>query len=116
KKYEDALRIYTQVVPMTETGKEPFKTMEAWRMVGYCNEQLKKWPEAYEAYREAMNVAAVLPPEVRAQSTLPYTGAALLRIHDDELGGKPRQKPEIEEKMTAWVGPDWQKNLSKNPA
>jgi len=115
KKYEAALQVYRQTVPVTEAGKEPFKMMEAWRMVGHCNEQLKKWPDAYEAYRHALDVAGELAPEIRANSTLPYTGAALLRIHDYELGSKPKQRQEIEEKMVAWVGPDWQKSVSKNP-
>lgn len=115
KKYEEALQVYRQTVPVTEAGKEQFKTMEAWRMVGHCSEQLKKWPDAYDAYRHALDVAGELAPEIRANSTLPYTGAALLRIHDYELGSKPKQRQEIEEKMVAWVGPDWQKRVSKNP-
>lgn len=107
KEFELATQTYEAIVPVSaEIKNGVFQTVEAWRMAGYCHEQARRSQNAWDCNMAALDAAELLDEQIRANSTLPYVGTALVRL--SETLGKHRELPQIRQKMETWVGPDWE--------
>lgn len=107
KNFDAAAKVYESVVPVSKEVKNgAFQTMEAWRMAGYCHEQGRRTQNAWDCNHAALEAAEGVDEQVRASSTLPFIGEALIRL--SETLGKHQQLPQIRQKMEAWAGPGWE--------
>jgi hypothetical protein len=107
KEYGTAAQVYESIVPVAKEIKNgAFQTMEAWRMAGYCHEHGHRMQHAWDCNCAALDAAEDLDEQIRANSTLPYVGQALIRL--SETLGKHQQLPLIRQKMETWVGPNWE--------
>jgi tetratricopeptide (TPR) repeat protein len=112
KAFEQALEVYEEIVPITEAEQDYYLTMEAWRMAGFCLERDKKPENAFGCYEKAVENAALLEKEVLQNSTLPYTGMAMLKINDDHYNDFQKEQW-IEERLTTLVGENWKSEVSQ---
>ncbi len=111
KEYREAALVYEQSVPVTEKIKDPFFTLESWRMAGYCYEASKQYEKAWECNQKALDVGLKLDKELRPNSTLPFVGQALLRLT------RPLKLENAQlviwQRMIELVGPEWDQQLPK---
>ncbi len=106
KAFEEANEVYESIVTITKEAEEHYLTMEAWRMAGFCLERSKQPEQAYTRYENAIETATLLEKEVLEDSTLPYTGEAMLKINDDCFNDRQKQTW-IEERLSALLGDNW---------
>lgn len=109
KMYLEAADIYLNAAQRAETVQDKHYELEAWRMAGYCYEQGRNYPVAWEANEKALEAGSQLDDETRRGSTLPYVGQALLRL--TQRVGRSQQTYEIKDKMIEMVGIDWESNI-----
>jgi len=107
--FENAATIYESIVPLTTEDKDYYMTMEAWRMAGFCRESTRSLDKSYANYQNALETAALLEKETLQDSSLYYTGTALLKINEQKYGDY-RKAVWIEEKMSGLLGPNWKTN------
>ncbi len=111
KDYEMAREIYTNAIAPADDVKFHMGHLEARRMIATCYDFENEKKEAWKTYMEALDIGEHIDAEFRSSSTLPYVGAALVRIADDD--GKDKVVKEIEEKMEELCGADWKKKVRK---
>ena len=114
--YPAAAQAYANAAELAEEAGDYYQVMEAKRLRSYCLEQTGEWAGAFEVAQEALVAAERLEENIRHHSTLPYLGQSLLDLA--YRMGEKRRHVEIEEKMKALAGANWQKRLnhSKAPA
>ncbi|MBK8566759.1 MAG: hypothetical protein IPN76_26360 [Saprospiraceae bacterium] len=112
KDYQAAAAVYRAAVPASQTAKDIFKEMEAWRMSAFCAEQTSDWKDAYDYYEQALLVAEKLDDGIRQNSTVPFIGAAWIKINDREFGDVEKGD-QVASKMITWLGEDWQQKIPK---
>jgi|GEM_PF-6332672 len=106
KKYLKAAQTYEKAIPISKDIKDaPYFHLEAYRMAAYSYESLKRYQTAWNYNQEALKVGDKMDEEIRANSTLPYIGQALLRL------AKPLKLEKSEliiyQRMIELVGPEW---------
>lgn len=100
-----AAEVYGHAVPYAKKTEDYYNLMEAWRMAGFCYQQLHDEQNAWHCYWQALEVAPQLDEKLRPNSTLPYVGQALL-----ELAPKVEREEMIlliRDRMIFLVGDDW---------
>lgn len=105
--YKKAIEVVDQL-PEDDPAR-PYHGMEAWRMMGTCKEELKDYHEAQRCYQNALTQGSIMPVELRRQSTLSYTGAALVRINPRI--GNYEQEMNIRNRMNELIGEDWENKV-----
>ncbi|HKX28910.1 MAG TPA: tetratricopeptide repeat protein [Blastocatellia bacterium] len=108
-RFDQAVQVYEQIVPLTREARESLMTLEALRMAGYCYEQLQQPPRAWRSYRQALDSAEELDETTRRNSTLPYIGQGLLRLAGPSA--ESREAREVRARMVELVGPDWEERI-----
>lgn len=106
KDFETALEVYEGIADITTEAEEHYLTMEAWRMAGFCLERNKQPEQAYSRYENSVESAGLLDKEILEDSTLSYTGQAMLKINDDFFNDFQKTNW-IEERLTALLGENW---------
>lgn len=102
--YAAAAQTYEAVAPLASSAGDPLMLLEAWRMASYCHEQAGEAARAWECGMDGLRAADALPPDQRANSTLPHLGDALLRL----AATSPTHQEVIHRTMTELTGtPDW---------
>jgi len=101
--HRHAVPCYTQAAPYAEADKDGLLSVEAWRMAGYCLDQLKMPDQADEAGFKALQAGLWIDPPLRTNSNLPLVVDRMLK----RIGafGKPGNR--LNELLTALYGPDW---------
>ena len=115
-KYQKAAKLYMEAAPLAETEEDHLLTMEGWRMAAYCHEVEKQYDKAIYYNQLAMDAGERLPEDQRAQSTLAFVGDSQLRVIEAAKKKRSLLKPkkdlpdaaEVNDKMVALLGPDWQ--------
>ncbi len=102
--YEHAAQVASKLPE--EDPARSYHLMEAWRMMGHCKEQLKDYRMAQSCYQQSLHFGQAMKPAERGSSTLPYAGAALLRIN--ARIGKKEEALAIHQQMVALAGEDWE--------
>ncbi len=77
---------YEAAAALATSAGDDLMRLESWRMASYCREQAGDMPRAWESGVRALDAAEALPPENRAQSTLPFVGEGLLRVAERGAG------------------------------
>lgn len=104
-KHRKGASTYEQVVPIMEAEEDIYLTMEAWRMAAYCHEQGNNYAKAIECNQAALHKGETLKKEQQENSTLPFIGAALVRLYKRRAAF--RQIEEVEAKMKRLFGETW---------
>lgn len=106
KEYERAAEVYHNIIPVLEEDEnQRYSLFEAWRMTGQARELAGDKSEAVEANLNALTVGEGLDELIRESSTLPYVGAALIRLSDYNQG--QYRDHEIDGRLAKLFGPDW---------
>ena len=103
-RHAEAAPLYAGTAPVAEQAEDALMTMESWRMAAYCHEQTGAADEAWRCAEAALKVGEAMKEDERASSTLPYVGAALLRLAE----GRGVARARVDARMTALLGPDWE--------
>jgi len=104
--YEEALSIFEEIVPVTQKDENHHLTMEAYRMIGFCQEKNKAHRAAFDSYIKAMETGELLDEAIQPNTTLPDTGETLLKLNDKHFNDLQKEKW-IEERMKRLLGEDW---------
>ncbi len=104
ERYAEAAPLYAETAPVAEQAEDALMTMESWRMAAYCHEQAGAPDEAWRCAEAALTVGEGMKEEERGTSTLPYVGAALLRLAD----ARGMDPAPVRTRMEALLGPDWE--------
>ncbi|MBB4637816.1 hypothetical protein [Longimicrobium terrae] len=104
KRWAEAAPLYADTAPVAQQAEDALMTMESWRMAAYCHEQAGASDEAWRCAEAALKVGEGMKAEERSSSTLPYVGAAMLRLADAR-GIAPAQ---VNTRMEALLGPGWE--------
>jgi hypothetical protein len=80
KDFVKAAGAYEQTTHCADKTRDTLMILECWRMAAYCHEQAGNTANAWECGLRALDAGEALPPERRAQSTLPFAGEGLLRV------------------------------------
>ncbi|MGD1892154.1 MAG: hypothetical protein ACFB15_16390 [Cyclobacteriaceae bacterium] len=105
EKYDVAVHSYTQAVPYAEEAEDLYNLMEAWRMTGFCYQQLHQEKLAWNALWQALEIGPKVDDAVRPNSTLPYIGQALMAMA--EKSGEMNLYYLVRDRMVFLVGEDW---------
>jgi hypothetical protein len=89
-----------------EEAADPFQLMEARRMQGYCQEQLRDKPAAWAAYHLSLDAGEKLDEAMRMNSTLPYVAKALLVLANTQA--KKEEYFALESRLNTMLGTGWQ--------
>lgn len=108
-RFNEAVKIYEQIAPLTEEVSDAMLGMEAWRMAGYCYENLQMLPWAWKSYQKALEVAEQMEAQAREASTLPYVGQGLLRLSEEHSA----EAIQVRARMQALAGADWETRLAQ---
>jgi hypothetical protein len=106
--HPEAAKVYEESAALAEQHKDFLMGMEGWRMAAYCHEVNRQIEASWRCGNKALDAAARMDTELRASSTLPFVGQAMLRIAkgaDQEYAGQVRSR------MSQLAGPDWEKKL-----
>ena len=112
-RHPEAGVLYQDTAPLAAARDDITLTLECWRMASLCFELANRGDYAWAAGLRAMQTAETLDAEARRASTLPYVGQSLLR-----LAAKPDYRhlgPDVDGRMRALVGDDWQDLLEPAP-
>ena len=104
--YAEAAAVYEKAAPQASDANDHLLAMENWRMAAACHEQTGQTEKAWTCGEQALKSAALIDPEMRPNTTLPFAGRGLLR-----LAGKPefaKHKDRIVKTMNALAGPGWE--------
>ncbi|WP_116127011.1 hypothetical protein [Lewinella sp. IMCC34183] len=113
KRHERAAEVYHSIVPVIEDDKnQRYSLLEAWRMTGQSRELAGTKSEAVEANLTALRIGEGLDEKLRESSTLPYVGAALIRLSAYNQGRY--RDHEIDGRMTELFGPRWRERSRSN--
>ena len=82
--YAEAAAVYEKAAPQAGAANDHLLAMENWRMAAACHEQTGQTEKAWACGEQALKSAALIDPEMRPNTTLPFAGRGLLR-----LAGKP---------------------------
>jgi len=106
ERWPEAATLYEETAGMATEQGNHVMTLEGWRMAAYSFEQDKKIDEAWRCGQEALEAGALLEDDMRADSTLPYVGQALLRLAEK----KPYrdQGDAIRVRMIELAGEGWE--------
>ena len=106
KDYEQAAAVYENIPEITADDHN--KTMEAWRMTGFCYDQAGDAKPAFEAYNKALISAEAMESDQESarESTLPYIGEAIIRLNKPFVNQESTKK--IKDRLDALMGKDWQ--------
>ncbi len=106
-RFNDAVQVYEQIAPLAEEVQDAMLLMEAWRMAGYCYENLQMFPWAWKSYQKALDVAEAMEDQARAASTLPYVGQGLIRLTEENSA----EEMQVRARMQTLAGADWELRL-----
>jgi tetratricopeptide (TPR) repeat protein len=104
--YSEAAGLYEKTAPQATEADDHLLAMENWRMAAACREQTGEFDKAWASGEQALKSAALIDPEMRPNTTLPFAGRGLLR-----LAGKPefaKHKDRIVKTMNVLAGPGWE--------
>ena len=101
--YDNAARCYAQAAPYAEAEKDGLLAVEAWRMTGFCLDQLKQSDQAIEAGFKALQAGLWIDPPLRANSNLSLVVERLL----ERVGAFGKQGDRLDQLLTTLYGPDW---------
>jgi hypothetical protein len=104
--YAEAAALYEKTAPQATEANDHLLAMENWRMAAACREQTGELEKAWTSGEQALKSAALLDPEMRPNTTLPFAGRGLLR-----LAGEPefaKHKNRIVRTMNELAGPGWE--------
>lgn len=110
KEYSIAAKVYGDAVPFAKKTEDYYNLMEAWRMAGFCYQQLDDVPNAWHSYWQALETAPQLDEKMRPNSTLPYIGQALLTLAPQVE--REEMTDLIRERMIFLVGDDWREKAT----
>ncbi len=79
-RFARAAPVYESAADLAGAAGEPLFVMEAWRLAAYCHEQAGDHARAWSGGLRALDAAALLPPDLRASSTLSFVEEGLLRV------------------------------------
>lgn len=105
-KYKEAATLYEAAGPKAAEGGDHLLAMENWRMAAYCHEQAGNADKAWACGEKALAAAEKLPPDLRANTTLPFAGQGLLRL----TAKKPYsdRRSDLTKRMNNLAGPGWE--------
>lgn len=109
KNFEAARKCYEEIISCAKELEAYHSLMEAHRMTAYCLEKTKERELAWDHYLSSLESAENLDEDIRKNSTLPFTGKALLSLVD-RLGYLEKETG-IREKMIEFVGEDWESKI-----
>lgn len=99
-----AARTYEAAAPLAVSARDPLMLFEAWRMASYCHEQAGEAARAWECGMDGLRAADAVPPDQRANSTLPHLGDAMMRL----AASSPEHQEVIHGTMVELTGtPGW---------
>lgn len=105
--YPDAAKAYEEAGRLGDSIADHLLSLEAWRMAGFSNEMEKDYDAAWDAHQKAFAAGGMIKKEDQPNSTLPFVGAALLRLAGKT--GNAKEELHIREQMERMAGPDWEK-------
>jgi tetratricopeptide (TPR) repeat protein len=101
--HQHAATAYANIAPLAQQAGDPLMEVESRRMAAWCCEQTGQHDAAWKLYWQALQCGEKLDPEMRASSTLPQAGQALLRL----AGSTSQSAIPIHQRMIALLGQDW---------
>lgn len=105
KQFAAAAESFEKAAVAATSAQNLPQQLEAWRMAGWCYEQVRRLQQAEECGEKALQVAAGLDAEQRRLSHLPWVGQMLLRLADASHDRAKRQQ--TEQRMLELLGPEW---------
>lgn len=106
--FEVAMAAYQAGANLALQLEDHVMALEAWRMVGYCAQQEKRWIDSWEAYQQGLQSATQIPADSVAHTTLPYLGHAMLEEVASKAGQTHQDKVKVMETLDKLLGADWQ--------
>jgi len=107
KKREDAIAVYEEVADVATERKESLHIMEAYRMSGYLNYELRKNEIALQRFLLSLYAGSFLDNEIRRMSSFLYSANLALMLSRKIRDYEDTQI--IEKQIKEWLGDDWQK-------
>lgn len=114
EEYEQAAKVYHDIVPLAEKYEDQFSLLESWRMAAYCHEQVKQNDQAWTCGVKALDVGDAMKPDARETSTLPYVGQGLLRLAQRRPYSEHQES--IRKRLEKLLGNHWEEKLSTGTA
>lgn len=110
--YKLAAEQYALAGDKAEEAGDSFQLMEARRMQGYCLEQLRDKPGAWDAYLLSLDAGEKLDESMRKSSTLPYVAKSLLVLANTQA--KKEEYFALENRLNTVLGSGWQDRHAQN--
>lgn len=107
-KHVEAAKVYEDSAVFAEQQKDFLMGMESWRMASYCHEASKQVEPSWRCGNKALDAAAKMDADLRASSTLPFVGQAMLRL---AKGADEDFAHQVRARMNELAGPEWEKKL-----
>jgi tetratricopeptide (TPR) repeat protein len=104
--YAEAAAVYEKAAPQATDANDHLLAMENWRMAATCHEQTGDFAKAWTCGENALKSAALVDPEMRPNTTLPFAGRGLLRLTSRPEFAK--HKDRIVKTMNVLAGPGWE--------